>query len=289
MSRWLCIPLAAMLAVPGCTGLVGPSAGGDALAVLVGAGDIGWCGSPGAEETARLLDGIPGIVFTAGDNAYFSGSPSEYRDCYDPWWGRHLSRTRPSAGNHDYETPGAAGYFAYYGALAGPAGLGYYSYAAGSWHVVVLNSNVSMAAGSPQDQWLRGELGAHQASCVLAIWHHPLFSSGKHGNDPRSTDAWRALQSNGADLVINGHEHLYERFAPQTADGMPDPRGLRQFTVGTGGAVLYSFTTVRPNSEVRYNNSFGVLKMTLRSRGYDWEFVSTRQAIADSGSASCTF
>lgn len=279
--------LALVCGCAGCHAFTQPSSGDETPTVLVGAGDIGWCGSPGAEETGRLLDAIPGIVFTAGDNAYLSGTASEFLDCYHPFWGRHLSRTRPSAGNHDYETPGASGYFAYFGERAGPAGLGYYAYSAGPWHVVVLNSNLSMATGSPQDEWLRADLTANRTACTLAYWHHPLFSSGRHGNDARSIDAWRTLLSFGVDVVVTGHDHMYERFAPQTADAVPDPRGIREFVVGTGGAALYDFGSIRANSEVRYNRTFGVLKLTLRSQSYEWDFRATDSTSPDSGSANC--
>ncbi len=226
-------------------------------------------------------------MFTTGDNAYPAGSDADFRDCYDPFWGRHRLRTRPSAGNHDYQSPGAAPYFAYFGDRAGPAGIGYYCYTLGSWHVVVLNSNVAMSAGSAQDTWLRADLAAHQADCTLAYWHHPLFSSGPHGNDARSIDAWRTLLAAGADVVVNGHDHLYERFAPQTPEGAADAAGLRQFTVGTGGAPLYGFGAPRPNSDVRINDRFGVLKLTLQVRGYFWEFVTAGLITADAGGAAC--
>lgn len=274
------------LALGGCRQLVDPSSDTGA-AVLVGAGDIGWCGSEGPEETAGLLDGIPGVVFTTGDNAYPTGSLADFERCYGPSWGRHLSRTRPSPGNHDYETPDASGYFTYFGARAGPAGLGYYSFDLGGWHIVSLNSNISMQAGSAQEQWLRADL-RRAAPCLLAFWHHPLFSSGPHGNDDRSLDIWRALYEHGAQVVLNGHDHLYERFAPQTPTGGRDDRGIREFVIGTGGALPYSVAIRRPNSELVDAGSYGVLKLTLTRSAYQWEFVTTGGRVVDSGTGGCT-
>ena len=273
--------------VAACAGTAGPSGDPDSQAVLAGAGDIGWCGSAGVDQTARLLDAVEGTVFTTGDNAYPIGSETDFRDCYDPFWGRHRSRTRPSAGNHDWASSAGGPYFQYFGALAGPGGLGYYSYTLGSWHVVVLNSNLDMSAGSPQEGWLRADLAAHPVPCTLAYWHHPLFSSALHGNDPRSTDAWRALLAARADVVLNGHDHVYERFAPQTAEAIPDGLGIRQFTVGTGGAPLYGFGPARANSEVRLNDSVGVLRLVLRSGAYSWQFIAPGYLIADAGSSPC--
>ena len=201
-----------LVAAGACAGPASPSAGGGVVEILAGAGDIGWCGSSGPGDTGRLLDNIGGTVFTAGDNAYPAGTADDFQNCYDPGWGRHRPRTRPSAGNHDYESPEAAPYFAYFGDRAGPAGVGYYSYELGLWHIVVLNSNIPMSAGSPQDQWLRDDLLANPTVCTLGYWHHPLFSSSQHGNDPRSYDAWQALRAAGVDVVVNGHDHAVRTF-----------------------------------------------------------------------------
>ena len=256
--------------------------------VLVGAGDIGMCGSPGPEQTARLVDGIEGIVFTAGDNAYLHGTEQQFRDCYDPSWGRHRGRTRPAPGNHEYESPGAAPYFTYFGGSAGPPGLGYYSFSAGQWHVVSLNSNVPMGQGTPQLEWLREDLAASPAACVVAIWHHPLFSVGPNAPLPETRELWRALYEAGADVIINGHDHMYERFAPQTPDGMADSRrGIRQFVVGTGGAELTAFTRPRANMETFITGTFGVLKLTLQPGSYSWQFFTAGGGAADSGSDVC--
>ncbi len=257
-------------------------------AVLVGTGDIVVCGSRVAQATSGLLDAIGGTVFTAGDNVLFSGTPAEFRDCYGPTWGRHKSRTRPAPGNHDYESAGAVPYFEYFGANAGPAGLGYYSYDLGAWHVISLNSNVPADAGSPQGLWLRQDLESSRASCTAAYWHHPLFTSGPNGPNTYMRDVWRLLHRFGADLIISGHDHAYERFAPMDPDGRADAtRGIRQFVVGTGGAPLYTHPRVEPNSEARAS-VHGVLKLTLRAMSYDWEFVSVPgEAFRDSGSGAC--
>lgn len=252
--------------------------------VLAAAGDIARCDG-GSEATARLLDGIGGTVAALGDNAYPSGTAEQFRDCYGPTWGRHRARTRPVPGNHDYETPGAAGYYDYFGFNAGPAGRGYYSYDLGAWHLVALNSNVSADSGSAQIAWLRRDLASSARPCVLAYWHHPVFSSGPNGNSPRMREAWRVLDEAGADVVLTGHDHLYERFAPQDADGLLDPSGLRQFVVGTGGVPLYQAAAAQPNSEVRFS-THGVLKLTLSSDAYAWTFIPVAGP-ADSGSAPC--
>ena len=254
--------------------------------MFVGAGDIAQCDN-NAEATARLLDTIGGTVFTLGDNAYFHGTRENFRDCYEPTWGRHKARTRPAPGNHEYESPGALPYFDYFGANAGPRGLGYYSFDVGSWHAISLNSNIPMGAGSAQASWLRSDLADHAGyPCIVAYWHHPLFSSGPNGDTPAVRELWRILYEAGADIVLNGHEHLYERFARQDPDGRPDQaRGMRQFTVGTGGAALDQSAAPRPNSEARIS-AFGVLKLTLSAGSFEWEFISVSGA-RDSGSGAC--
>jgi hypothetical protein len=263
--------------------------------VLVGAGDIADCGQlSGAAKTAVLLDRVEGTVYTLGDNAYLSGTPQQFADCYAPTWGRHKSRTKPALGNHEYQTAGAKGYYDYFGDAAGKPGQGWYGYDVGAWHVVVLNSNCAQVGGcgrgSKQEKWLREDLAAHPAPCVAAMWHHPRFSSGaEHGDDPEVRDLWKALTDAGADVTVAGHEHVYERFGPQTADGKADPEhGLRQFTVGTGGRELYAWGRIKPNSEVRDNKTFGVLQLTLHPDGYDWKFLPVDgETFTDSGSAKC--
>jgi len=259
-----------------------------ASVVLVGAGDIADCTT--GEPTAKLLDNIAGTVFTAGDNAYSNGTAAEYATCYDPSWGRHKARTRPAPGNHDYGTSGATGYYNYFGALAGPAGLGYYSYELGAWHIISLNSNVSVSAGSAQETWLRSDLAASTKTCTVAYWHHPRFSSGSsHGSSTMSADVFQALYDAGAEIVIVGHDHEYERFGPETPNAVADPvRGIREFVVGTGGAGLYSFATPLPNSEVRDNTSHGVLKLTLSDGSYTWQYIPVAgNSFTDSGSGTC--
>jgi hypothetical protein len=264
--------------------------------ILVGAGDIASCTLRGDVETARLIDGVlanvPGkaVVFTAGDNAYEFGTPLEYQQCYAPNWGRFKKITRPSPGNHDYVTPGAAGYFAYFGANSGPAGRGYYSYNLGAWHILSLDSDIDGSPGSAQDTWLRADLGANHATCILAYWHHPLFTSSPETDRPRDViSLWRTLFSFGASVVINGHVHLYERFSPQTPDGVFDPAdGIQEFIVGTGGASPNHFTGVPlSTSEVIHDNLWGVIVLTLHPTSYDWQFIPTQGTFNDSGSASC--
>jgi hypothetical protein len=276
---------AALLASDPARGSEGLSFAGDP--VLVGAGDIADCGTTSDSATADLLDGIDGTVFTAGDNVYPSGRATDFTNCYEPTWGRHKARTRPSPGNHDYISL-AVPYFAYFGAHAGPPGRGYYSYDLGAWHIVSLNSNLPMFAGSPQEQWLRADLAANRTECTLAYWHHPRFSSGLHGNNLGARGLWRALQDFGADVVVTGHDHDYEQFHRQDADGVADLTGIRQFVVGTGGTSLRSFDVIKANSAVRESDTHGVLKLTLRPASYDWEFVPVAGAtFTDGGSRDC--
>jgi 3',5'-cyclic AMP phosphodiesterase CpdA len=253
---------------------------------FVGAGDIAACDN-NSQTTARLLDVTGGTVFTLGDNAYFNGNRDDYRNCYEPTWGRHKARTRPVPGNHEYQTPGAAPYFEYFGANAGPAGLGYYSFDVGAWHVIALNSNIAADAGSAQASFLRSDLTAHATSrCTIAYWHHPVFSSGPNGDSLHMRDIFRILYDAGADVVMSGHDHMFERFAPQDPDGRLDrTRGIREFVAGTGGAPLYQPGTPRPNSEVRIS-TFGVLKLSLASDGYEWEFMPVSGA-RDAGTGTC--
>ena len=262
--------------------------------MLVGAGDIAGCNNPGDETTAALLDQIPGTVFTAGDNVYPTATLDLYNACYGPSWGRHKARTRPALGNHEYESDGETGHFRYFGASAGPVGKGWYSYDLGSWHVVVLNSNCAFVggchAGSEQEQWLRADLAASAADCTVAIWHHPRFSSGTfHVNHPAVGPFWEALYEAGAELVLSGHEHFYERIGPMRADGVADPSfGLRSFIVGSGGFSHYGLGTLLPTSEARNADTFGVLKLTLRQDAYDWQFVpEAGKTYTDLGSGAC--
>jgi len=259
---------------------------------LVGAGDIAQCPATEHEATAALLDDIPGLVFTTGDNAYGGATLEDFETCYGPSWGRHLDRTLPAPGNHEYED-NMAGYFAYFGDRAGKPGKSWYSVDLGSWHIVVLDSNCRKVGGcyrtADQEEWLAADLAASDAPCTLAIWHHPRFSTGDYGNDERFAPFWKRLYDEGAEIVVNGHEHDYERFVPQDASGARDDgRGIRQFVVGTGGADLRPFRTTDPDSEVRDAETHGVLRLTLRPDTYDWRFVPVAGApFTDAGSGTC--
>ena len=263
-------------------------------AILVGAGDIADCKDlSGAEATAKLLEAIPGTVMAVGDLAYPDGTKENF-DCYDRTWGRVKARTRPSPGNHEFHTQGATFYFSYFGTAAGDPKAGYYSYELGTWHIIALNSECidigGCNAGSTEEKWLRADLAAHPAACTLAYFHKPLFSSGgAHGDDPELVPIWQALYDANADVVVSGHDHDYERFAPQTALAKPDPeRGIREFVVGTGGKNHRPFTTPHANSEVRNADTFGVLKLTLRPGAYDWQFIpEAGKTFTDSGTGSC--
>lgn len=261
--------------------------------VLVGAGDIGECGLSHSERTAELLDSMPGTVFTLGDNAYPAGSATDFATCYAPFWGRHKHRTHPAVGNHEYMTSGAAGYYGYFGVAAGDSTRGYYSYDLGDWHVIVLNSNIAGTNGkiptAPEMAWLQADLAAHPAPCTLAMWHHPRFSSGTtHGSDANMQQFWQALYDAGADVVLSGHEHNYERFAPQTPAGVRDTaRGIREFIVGTGGGGFDGLGPRIANSEAS-STDHGVLKLTLSPGRYTWQFIPIpSESFRDSGSASC--
>ena len=259
--------------------------------IIVAAGDIGDCTSSGDEATAALLDGIPGTVVALGDIAYPNGTAANFRDCYAPSWGRHKARTRPAVGNHEYKATGAVPYFDYFGSAAGPRGKGWYSYDAGAWHVVVLNSNCSEVGGcgpaSPQVSWLKSDLAANAGEHVLAYFHHPRYSSGEHGNSLDVLTFWEVLYSAGADLILNGHDHDYERFAPQDPWGRADEAfGIRQFVVGTGGRPPEGRSSTAHNSQV-FATTHGVLKLTLRADGYDWAFVPIAgKTFSDSGSGT---
>lgn len=252
--------------------------------VLAGAGDIAGSGS-GDDRTARLLDRIdPDVVFTTGDNAYPDGTSAEFRTYYAPTWGRHMSRTRPVPGNHDYHTTDAAGYFAYFGARApGP----YYSYDLGNWHLIALNSEVPMSMGSPQYRWLEQDLARSDAPCTLAYWHRPRYTASKHDDAESTTPLWRLLYAEGAEVVLNGHNHVYERYRPMDPDGRADSRrGIREFVVGSGGRGLYPLKA-DPRREAAQAEEYGVLELTLRPNGYAWRYVPVSGSYADSGSDSC--
>lgn len=261
-------------------------------AIVVAAGDIASCAGANDELTAQLALDSEGQVLTLGDHVYPSGSADRFAVCYDPGWGQLRERTHPAAGNHDYEVDGGGPYHEYFGAAAGTAGEGWYSFDLGSWHVIALNSNCPMIGGcdvtSPQGRWLAADLESHPADCTLAFWHHPRWSSGQHGNHDMMDALWRVLADGGADIVLSGHDHDYERFAPMDADGAADAQGgLRAFVVGTGGEALRPFGSARPNSEARDAESFGILRLTLDPHGYDWEFLAATGSFHDAGGAPC--
>jgi hypothetical protein len=290
------------------TGLAAPGDGGSGIALggrptprpthppvtLVGAGDIAECDEGGAAATAALLAEIEGIVFTSGDNAYPDGSAEDYAECYHPTWGAERHRTRPVPGNHEYDTGSAEDYVRYFGAAAAaPLGETWFSFTAGAWLVVMLDSSCDEVGGceadSAQGRWLADQLAGTDRRCTLAVWHHPLFSSGMHGNQEGVKPLWDILHAAGAEVVVNGHDHDYERFAPQDPDGAPDPEnGIRQFVVGTGGANLRPFEELVPNSEARDASTHGVLRLTLREGGYDWAFLPVDGGtFTDTGSGTC--
>ncbi len=293
------VPATALAPTPGAPAAAAPASD----AVLIAAGDIASCLSSGGEATAQLVAatlapaasaGVSGTVATLGDNVYERSSGEEFATCFTPSWGAFKDRIRPAPGNHEYLTPGAQGYFDYFGAAAGTLGQGYYSYDLGAWHIVALNSQCwdvgGCGAASPQSQWLKADLAAHPAPCTLAYWHVPRFSSGFHGDSTLVQAFWDELYAAGADVVLNGHDHDYERFAPQDPQGKADPaRGIREFVVGTGGRSHYPFPAgPHPNTEARNASTYGVLKLTLHSSGYDWEFVPVAgQTFTDSGSGTC--
>jgi len=273
-----------------------PHASAPSDPVLIGAGDIASCDDlAGAEATAKIIEKIPGTVFAVGDLAYPDGTDEQFAKCYGPTWGRFKDRTRPAPGNHEYHSDGASGYTHYFGSAAGDPKKGYYSYDLGGWHILALNSECDAVGGcgpsSPQGQWLKEDLAQHAETCTLAYFHKPLFSSGgKHGNDPAMKPLWDALYHGGVDVVIGGHDHSYERFAPQDPDGKPDSaHGIREFVVGSGGKNSHrTMGTPKPNSEVRNDDTFGVLKLTLHERSYDWEFISEAgKSFRDAGTGNC--
>jgi 3',5'-cyclic AMP phosphodiesterase CpdA len=246
----------------------------------------------GAPATAALLDRLPGTVLIMGDLAYWSGTAEEFNGCYDKSWGRHKARSRPVPGNHEYRSPGAGPYFDYWGERAAPSGPGYYSFDLGAWHLVGLDSNLEGVEMARQLDWLVEDLAASTARCVLAYWHHPRFSSGKNSDQQQMAVAYRRLYEAGASVVLAGHDHNYERFAPMDPQGRLDPgRGLRSFVVGTGGGQLKAFAISDPpreNSEVVDGSTWGLLQLTLYEDRYAWRFIPVEGgSFSDSGSSPC--
>ena len=302
--------LAGSILLAGCATLVGPDGlpsaalqPGDGAVTLFAAGDtaecrkVGAAASGAARTAAVIMAGIgadpASIVIALGDNTYPVGLPAEFTDCYAPTWGQFKARTLPAPGNHEYYTKGAPGYFGYFGTQAGIGERGYFSTDVGRWHIVSLNSNLKPPASDAQLAWLADDLAQmrqrNATGCLLAFWHHPVYSSGGHGNNPYMRAAWDVLHAARADVVLSAHDHDYERFAPQDSDARLDTRsGIRSFVVGTGGARLTPFTATKPNSEAQDNSSHGVLKMLLRPASYDWAFVPVGGAAPrDLGNAGC--
>jgi len=267
---------------------------GFAPVTLVGAGTIARCDQTHDDSTAMVINGIPGTVFTAGSNTYSTGALTDFTNCYGPSWGQLLARTRPAVGAKDYQTPGAAGYWQYFhpAVAVGDSGNYYYSYDLGAWHVVVLNSEISMSAGSPQEQWLKADLASSAKRCQVAVFSHPRFSSTGTQIWSTALPIWQDLYAAGAEIVVNGHYRVYERFAPQTPGGVLDTQaGIRQITIGTGGITPDTFyTALAPNSEVRATKLYGVLRLTLADGSYSWQFVQVPNespTFTDSGNGSC--
>ncbi len=247
---------------------------------LVAVGDIASCASNGDEQTAALVKRLPGTIAVLGDIAYDDGSSADFAHCFDPSWGPLVPRIRAALGNHEYNTGTAAVAISKF---ALPQN-GWYSYAIGAWHVIVLNSNCDEIGGCARDslqwRWLKADLAAHRNRCTLAYWHHPRFSSGLHGSSVATAALWDLLSRAGADVVLSGHDHDYERFAPI--------KGIRSFVVGTGGKSLYPMLVPRARSVVRSSSTYGVLELTLRPTGYNWRFLPVRGGrFTDAGKANC--
>jgi alkaline phosphatase len=293
--------LAVLVACVAAALAAAPGSGQTATATLVGAGDIASCSQSNDSATARLLGNISGTVYTLGDNAYPYGSAANFRDCYDPTWGRYKKRTKPTLGNHEYYdanynmTTNAGPYFDYFGARAGARGEGYYSYDRGAWHIVALNSNCGMVGGcesdSPQGRWLRNDLADNPSRCTMAYFHRPLYSTGTNVVGQDVKPFWDMLHDRDADLIVVGHAHRYERFAPMTPNGTrSDANGIRQIVAGTGGAeggdeITYADA---PNLQRVKTGTYGVLKLSLGSDSYSWKFVrAAGREFTDSGTTDC--
>lgn len=255
-------------------------------AQVIAVGDIGMCSERATvARTAALVDRFPGPLLLAGDLAYMHGSIQNFQECFDPSWGRFRDRWRPVPGNHEYETAFAAGFRQYFGDSGGTNGRTFYSFRAGDWLVLMLDSSAPGRIASEQYEFVRTMLSSSPL-CTLAVWHHPLFSSGPNGPNTFMRDLWTLLYDGNADVVVAAHDHLYERFGKQDVDGRSDARGLRQFIAGTGGAHLYEFQRQEPNSQSRHR-AHGVLRLTLMPSSYQWAFVDVAGLTLDSGADGC--
>ena len=278
---------AASSSPPPESGASGAPSGDGSEAILLAVGDIAYCGASADEKVGQLAARLPGTIALLGDNAYDKGSSTDYANCFNPTWGGFLDRIRPVPGNHEYETRQAAAYFAYFGTRVGKVGQGWYSYDVGAWHLIALNSNCGAIPGgcegrdSEEFAWLVKDLADHPAKCTLAYWHHPRYSSGRHGDNDMTDEIWQALSDAGADVILEGHDHDYERMSPI--------RGIRSFVVGTGGRGLYEWPRgPGANTEVRANDTYGLLQLTLRGADYSWKFIpAAGGTFTDSGSADC--
>ncbi|HKO32769.1 MAG TPA: metallophosphoesterase [Candidatus Limnocylindria bacterium] len=252
--------------------------------VLLAVGDVATCESGADDAVAALASRLPGTIALLGDTVYDDGSTPEFRECFDPSWGQMRSRIRPAVGNHEYHTDAASGFFTYFGDAAGEAGKGWYSYDLGAWHVVVLNSNcgedVECWSGTEQYAWLQSDLASFHGDCLLAYWHHPRWSSGRHGNSNWVGPFWDAIRDAGGDIVLSGHDHTYERVSVD---------GVREFVVGTGGKSHYPFTrSPLPGTEARNDSTYGLLWLALGERTYQWQFLGLGDTgFADAGSGEC--
>lgn len=256
-----------------------------------GAGSSSACRMKATSDILGTVPNLAGIL-TLGDNQYEQGQLDNYNVSYAPTWGRYVDKTFPTPGNHEYMTSAAAGYYQYFGQRAGDPSKGYYSYDIGKWHLVALNGNCTEAGGcgktSPQVTWLTWDLAANPTACTLAYWHQPRFSSGEHGNNANYDTLWRALDAAGVEIVLNGHDHDYERFHPQNPDGVATPTGIREFVVGTGGKSHYGFSTIAANSAARNGDTFGLLQLALHPTSYDWQFLAeSGKNFTDRGTTAC--
>jgi hypothetical protein len=251
-------------------------------------GDTGWCGSPALAPIGRLFDRFDGDIILAGDLAYPSGTQEDFRNCFEPTFGRFKSRMRASPGNHEYMASASAEpYFTYFGDRSGPNRLGFYTFRAAEWTVLMLNSSIPIGRGSPQLAFVRQVMQQAPTRCTMAVLHHPFDSSSLNGPTPSLRDLWELMYNLGGDLVVNGHDHVYERHAPVNPDQRrDDARGIRQFTVGTGGAVLYGRMRTAINSELLIS-SYGILRLKLDPALYEWQFMDVDGNVVDRGLNVC--